>query len=139
MEKNLGQHTVGIEPPALVRFIARGEIAPEEMEAFSMFVAENTRGQPFVLTLTDLTELGAISAATRKTVMRSGKLPYRGMAYYGGNFQAKVLTKLALRALQLVTRGTDNPIRFFDSESEARAWIVERTRTLATGQSAHAG
>jgi len=140
VEKNLGRHTVGFEPPALLRFVARGEILPEEIEKFAAFAEEQTRGQPFVLTLTDLTELGAISVATRKTAMRAtANIPYRGMAYFGGSFQARLLTKLALRALQLVLRGTDNPMRFFDAEDDARVWLAERARTLSARPNGRSG
>ncbi|UQA56900.1 STAS/SEC14 domain-containing protein [Polyangium aurulentum] len=131
IEKKSGRHTVRFEPPSLVCFILRGDVSTRDVEVFYAFTEEHARGRSALFALNDLTELGdVLGAARRLGLSGTAKIPFRGLAYFGGSFRANVLTRLTLRALRLITSVTDNPIGFFDTEAEARAWLAERAREV---------
>lgn len=131
MQLQVGRHTISFEPPWLVNYVVRGALSADEMLRFAAFVDEHASGCSFVLALADLRELGAVPVETRRTAAYSiPRFPYRGMAFHGGSFQARIITKLVLGAARLLARDDQNPVRFFDTEGEARAWLAERAREL---------
>ncbi len=131
-ERQVGRHSIGFEPPALLRFVIHGDVLPEDGEAFTEFAREHTSGRPFVLLMADLSQLGGIPVHTRKNARRQAEgIPYRGMAFHGASLSARVFAKLVLGAMRLISGETDNPVRFFDTEAEARAWLTERARALS--------
>ena len=68
----------------------------------------------------------------RVLAVRTGPVPYRGIAIFGGSFQVRLLSKLLVGAVNLFSRPRrDNPVHFCDTEVEARAWIEQRRRVLA--------
>jgi hypothetical protein len=127
-----GRHTLTLEPPTLLHWIPRGDVSALEIERFAAFVREHTRGLPFVFIMNAVADLGLVPAGTRKIIQREvPRLPIRGLAYYGGGFQKRILLKLILAPLRILSPDTRIPVRFFDTEAEARAWLAERGRELA--------
>jgi hypothetical protein len=59
----------------------------------------------------------------------SRSILYRGIAFCGGRGPQRVVMNFIVRAINLFT-GRDNPVRFFETEQEARAWLVERRRAI---------
>ena len=60
------------------------------------------------------------------------EIPLRGMAVIKAPLKAKVVTKLVITAINLFRRDSNlNPIAFFDTEDEARQWIVSRRLMFA--------
>jgi hypothetical protein len=51
------------------------------------------------------------------------------MAFLGGRGPERLLMSFVVRAINLFTR-RDNPLRFFEAEQEARAWLDERRRAI---------
>jgi hypothetical protein len=132
IEQHFGQHTVRFEQPALFFFRAQGDFSPSEMKGVAAFIHEHAVGLPHLFVLCDARGLGDISAESRKAAISVSKgLPYRGIATFGASFHARMVAKLLVGAAQLLFGSSDNPVRFFDTEAEARAWLRERTRQLA--------
>lgn len=118
-------------------YVVRGSLSADELIAITAFRDEHAPGSPFLLVLGDLRELGAIPVESRKVAAhRLGQFPYGGIALFGASFQARVLAKLVLGAARLLGRDDRNPVRFFDTEAEARAWLAERARELASASGA---
>jgi len=131
MQRSIGQHTISYEPPWIIHFCPRGSILAEDMLAFGAFVEEMGSGQPFVLGLGEIDALEAIPAGARKIAAQVvGRFPWRGMALFGGSFQARIFVKLVLGSLSLLGPQSDNPIRFFEREDKARAWLTQRGHEL---------
>ncbi len=68
--------------------------------------------------------------ARRVAADLSRLIPYRGMVFHGGRRHQRVVLGLVANAITLFTK-RDNPIRFFEAEQEARAWLHERRRSLS--------
>ncbi len=129
-----GGSFVRFEPPDLCIGTFVGDITPEDMAAMFDDLRRFSRGRPHVLTLADLTRCGTLSAAARKAAADAGKgLPVRGAAVVGASFQMRMFATLMTRALNLFNGASDtyNPLRFFDTEAEARAWLAERRRSVS--------
>jgi hypothetical protein len=57
-------------------------------------------------------------------------MPVRANALVGASFQLRVLGTMASRAAALLNPANAIPLRFFDTEAEARAWFAEVRREL---------
>lgn len=109
----------------------RGAVSAEDLKGITAARAELLSDAPFVLALVDARELGAIPVETRKLAARTIPLvTYRGIALFGASFQTRILAKLVLGAARLLGREERNPVQFFDTEAEARAWLTERAAEL---------
>jgi hypothetical protein len=53
-----------------------------------------------------------------------------GTAFIGASKRSQVFHALVAAALDPSRREADVPLRFFDTEAEARSWITERRRAL---------
>ena len=132
IERQIGRHSITFEPPGILRFVLVDDVSAQEAEAMAAFAREHLAGRPFILALLDVGDLGAIPAETRKAAARlSAEFPYRGIAFCHASFRARVVTKLLGGALRLFAPRLDNPLRYFDTEAEARIWLAERVRELS--------
>lgn len=133
MPREIGRHSIFFEPPWLLYYILRGNLSADELVGFIAVRDEVASGSPFLLALADLRELGTIPVEARKVAAhRLKRSPYRGTAIFGASLQARTLAKLVLGAARLLGREDRNPVRFFDTEAEARAWLAERAREVVT-------
>jgi hypothetical protein len=89
------------------------------------------QGKELLFFLIDAEELDNIAPEGRKAVAETLKeIPLRGMAVIKAPLKAKVVTKLVITAINLFRKDSKlNPIAFFDTEEEGRAWIASR-RTM---------
>lgn len=133
---SLGQHDVRFEEPDLLWVAVYGDLSAEETRRLAEYTLEVTEHREHLLVLADLSGLGEIpSEARREMAARTSEVPYRGMAFFGGSFQARLIAKLVVGAMNVFSsRSRDNPICFFEGEAEARAWIEERRGSLRGGQ-----
>jgi hypothetical protein len=133
-QQQIGQHTVGFEAP-LFTIRAGGDLTPADVRGIARFMNERAAGLPYVMMLGDVRRLGAIPPETRKETLKvGGKLSYGGIATFGATFQVRILTKLILGAAKLLIGRGSVPIRYFDTEAEARAWLLEGMREIAEAQ-----
>jgi hypothetical protein len=79
----------------------------------------------------DLSRVKSFSADAR-TISKEGAdgVRSRGTAMFGASPTLRILSSLVIRAHDLFYKKADHPVRFFDTEAEARAWLVERRRAL---------
>ncbi|AKT37957.1 STAS/SEC14 domain-containing protein [Chondromyces crocatus] len=134
-DPSYGRHTLTFHEPGVVDMVVRGDLSGDEMRQFLETVARFSRGRPHLLGIADLGEGGSVSIEARKIAADfTPRIPFRVLAYYRASFQMRLTTKLTLVASQLMSLGGGAPtgceIRFFTTESEARAWIDERLRVL---------
>jgi len=102
----------------------------EEIQEIVAFMKEAIAGSPYLLLLGDLSAFQGIAPGMRRVAMElSRSLPYRGVALIGGSFHGKLIAKMLVNALNLFTQ-RDIPVRFFATEVEAYAWLLERRRVL---------
>jgi hypothetical protein len=130
----VGAHTISFEAPVLLRIVVRGDVSSEDLRRLIAFTTAETRGCRAVLVMADLRAMGSLSAETRKVAAeRVDEIPYRGMAFHGASFQARIFAKLALSVMWLAGPGRNCPAVFVDTEEEARAWIARRMGELEGG------
>ena len=132
IERHIDRHSIRFEPPETLHFVLMGDVSAQDAEAMAVFAREHIGGRPFILAFLDVGDLRAIPAETRKVAARlSAEFPYRGIAFYHASFRARVVTTLLGGALRLFSPHLDNPLRYFDTEAEARLWLAERARELS--------
>lgn len=119
------------EPPDLViaRYVGRvdGPHVRAAVKETRPFIAQCS----YFFVLFDITRLESATADARRASAENEQgVKLRGMAIVGASFHFRVLGALVARAVGIVQRHFDNPLRFFDTEEEARAWFDERRREI---------
>ena len=95
--------------------------------------AKATEHWPFAVTIVDLSEQKeSLSSEGRKMVADAppSKVPSRGTALFGASFAMRTLATLLINVMN-ITQKNNNPSKFFTTESEARAWALERAQQSA--------
>ena len=130
------------EPPdtVLTRYI--GDIDSKQVLAAN-WEAERIHEQittPYHFLILDASKLTSFSTEARRTAADSGGrlgAAMRAIAIVGASFHYRALGTLVSKAAALLYRQRDNPVRFFNTEDEARVWIDERRRTVGSRSSIH--
>jgi hypothetical protein len=130
-ERKVGAHTLRFEPPDILFLRPSGAMsgieASEILDAFTQFAER----RPCAFGLMDVSELGSITAETRRIVIKWKRPRSSDMAVYGASFRHRVTLQLLSKAAQLL--GHDRPpTNFLETEREARAYLEERRRALAS-------
>jgi hypothetical protein len=103
-----------------------GEIAAEQMQRI---VAEQQRvasGRRYVFYLADVARVDKFSASARTFSKTEVVAPAFGTAVFGASWHFQAVANMLVRAINLLQKINDNPVRFFKTEAEARAWLSER-------------
>jgi hypothetical protein len=126
------QCSVHFEPPDTTVIVVAGSITPEIIHQISVVVGAQARGKPYVLRLLDMSRVEGISAELRSASEQTGVIDAgRGMALFCGSIPLRIIAGSILRLKRLLTgRLTLDPIRTFDTEAEARAWLARRRREV---------
>ena len=123
----VGEHLFRWEPPDIGYICYRGDLDGPAMVALREQSRQFTVGQPRVFMLVQMAYLGKVSMEARKQSAQGGKdVNMRGIAVVGASAPLRLISSLVSRAFDLLNGNTDNPTRFFETESEARAWIAAR-------------
>lgn len=121
----VGTHLITIEDAGIFHARWRGiyELS-DVIEIIRLGVEAQERfGNIFVIM--DLSEAVDATHEARRHMMRySDQKPFLGTAYVGGPFKIRVMANLVSRAWNLV-REVKHPVKNFETEAEARAWIAE--------------
>lgn len=144
-EPNVGKQTTYFEPPDIIFLKLRGHCTTEEGNEVNRRHLEWALDLPNVYFLIDLAELQRIDADVRKLATETlARLPMRGMIGFSAPLKAKVIATLIFTAINLFAKKADKiPLKFVDTEEEARAWIEQRRQELlqqakpALGGAAH--
>jgi hypothetical protein len=108
-----------------------GVIDGDEMRRISQAHRGFTVGRHYVLGLVDVSQVRAFTAEARTASRAGGKdVQVRGTAIYGASRHIQIVATILLRGLDLLHKRTDRPVRFFNTETEARAWLSERRRVI---------
>ena len=124
----IGRHVTGFEAPDILFMKLVGDVSGDEVKAINEAHLGYGQNADQLFYLIDLSELDNLGPQVRKEASEVVKLlPLRGTAIYGAPLKAKVLAKLMLTAASMFRGGKNfNPVEFYDSESDARAWIEKR-------------
>ncbi|WP_437999299.1 STAS/SEC14 domain-containing protein [Sorangium sp. So ce185] len=118
------------EPDGILHVTIDGEFREERLRAiFGVFrrVAESGRE---VLVLADMRQAGLLTAPARKATteeVRSTRVD--AVAILGASFSLRVVLGLLAKGVQMLT-GRPYPQQFFDTEGEARAWLLAQRDAL---------
>lgn len=131
-DPKIGRHMTSFEEPDLILMKLAGAISTEEGREITGRHVLWGRDRKLVFFLIDATELERIPPDVRRMATDSLKeMPVRGMAVYGAPLKARVLIKLVLTALNLISSEADkNPTVFFEDEAQARTWLANRRREM---------
>jgi hypothetical protein len=127
-----GQTSLRFEPPDLFFLVTVGEMTPAAISALYDEIDRLAAGKDHLFSILDVRRSAVASPEARRIMLARGqKLPFRGTALIGAKGPVQAIASLLFRAISLLKpAGKDDPVRFFDTEGEARAWIAERRRAV---------
>jgi len=123
-----GKHITYFEDPDIIYMKFVGSVSDAEglelLRRQKMFA----EGRSMLFFLIDAADLAGISPVARKAVAETLKdIPLHGMAIYGAGLKSQVQIKLLVTAVNLRRMDlSTNPVDFFHTEEEARAWLASR-------------
>jgi hypothetical protein len=128
-----GKHITCFEEPDVIYMKFGGTATTDDSLELLRRQIEMSQGRPLVFFLIDAENLDNIAPEGRRAVAETLKeIPLRGMAVVNAPLKAKVVTKLVITAINLFRRDRNlNPVAFFESEEEGRAWIDSRRQLFA--------
>jgi hypothetical protein len=131
-EHKIGRHLVRFEDD-IVFTRQSGEMSMEELrqiiEIYTGFISR----VPRCFALYDVTDGVPLGPAQRKLIKEwSQQHPFAGAAFFGASMIVRAITTLVMNATEMFRRGKSQPSLFCKTEQEARQWIDELRRTLAS-------
>lgn len=127
----VGAHLFRWEPPDIGYIRYQGDLDAPAMIALRDRGRQFTVGQPQVFMVVEMAYLGKVSLEARRQSAQGGKdVNMRGIAVVSASAPLRLISSLVSRAFDLLNGNVDNPTRFFETESEARAWIAARRTAL---------
>jgi hypothetical protein len=129
-----GKHITYFEEPDIIYMKFKGEASDSEGMELLRRQKIFAQGRDLLFFLIDAENLGGITPAARKAVAETLKdIPLYGMAIYAAPLTARVLIKLLITAVNLFRKdAATNPVEFFPTEEDARAWIASRRLKYAS-------
>jgi hypothetical protein len=124
---------ITIEPPDVLFVAYVGDLDGPDILASEPEGVRLSEKLPYHLLLIDVSQLKSFSADARRVAAHSGgktKSVLRGMAIFGASFHYRAIGTLIAKAAAILYRHENNPLRFFNTEAEARVWIAERQQVL---------
>lgn len=122
------ESSVEFEPPDTVLVIAGGHVTPEDVQAVTDAIVRIATGKPYILQLVDIRRLESMPPEARAIAEKAGnRYESRGIACFGGKLLIRTVVGFAARTFVMLSgRASQTPIRFFNTEAQARAWLAER-------------
>lgn len=123
-----GKHVTYFEEPDIIFMKLSGDVSDAEGLELLRRQRAFAEGRKMLFFLMDGKEMAGISPGARKAVAETLKeIPLFGMANFESPMKARVMAKLVITAINLFRKdASTNPVEFFPSEAEARAWIASR-------------
>jgi len=124
---------VRFELPDLLHVTYIGHLDGPQILAAAQEARELIADRSSILMLINVAQVSSFSAAARRAAAdtKEGER-VRGLAIVGASFHQKVIGSLVVRAAQLIRRNVEYPVRFCETENEARVWFDARRRECAT-------
>jgi hypothetical protein len=128
-----GKHVTYFEEPDIIYMRFGGAVTTEDALELLRRQMAMSEGRKILFFLIDAEPLENIAPEGRRAVAETLKeIPLRGMAVIKAPLKAKVVTKLVITAINLFRRDSNlNPVAFFDTEEEGRAWIASRRQMFS--------
>lgn len=128
-----GKHITCLEDPDIIYMKFGGTVTTEDAQELLRRQIAMAQGKKLLFFLIDAEDLENIAPEGRRAVAETLKeIPLRGMAVIKAPLKAKVVTKLVITAINLFRRDSNlNPVAFFDTEEEGRAWIAMRRKMFS--------
>lgn len=126
---SIGPHRFRFEPPDVIHvWLDDSDVKPEEYDAFYATATRLVPDRP-VYVLRDGRQGGDISAKSRARIIEiSNPQRLAAVVSYGASFRRRIIVSMLMRALRTFKNAAPDAA-FFDTESEARAFIaMHRTR-----------
>jgi hypothetical protein len=121
-----GPSFVRFEPPDISFWAFIGDIAEPEMRRLLQEQIAYLAGAKYTLMLVDMSRTGSVAPGARKAGAENPPVPVFGTAIFGASFAIRAIATLVTTAGTLFTKATESPVRFFEKEDAARAWLAER-------------
>lgn len=119
---------LGIDSNGIVVLRFTVDIDEERMREAIAFVRRGAEATGRVLILCDYQGARSIEPAARAMVLEGLRgVRLEAVAFVGVSFHLRVLATLMTKVFQIVTKQS-YPVRFFDTETEARAWLLDQRR-----------
>jgi len=122
------------EPDGLLVIATDGDVLEDNARALVDAFQRLTDSGREVLVLADARRCGAVAPAARKVYLdglRSARLD--GIAVFGAGFHIRVMATLIVKSINLLTKRFPLLV-FFETEAEARAWLLEQRGALRAGR-----
>jgi hypothetical protein len=132
-ERKVGAHALWFEPPDLLGMRPSGPMSSDEAAELLEELTELARLVPHALGLMDISGLGQLSSEARLVALKWTRPPNTETAVYGASFRHRVMLELLSKAARLFARDF-SAMNFFETEREARAFLEERRRALASAR-----
>lgn len=129
-----GKHTTYFQQPDIIFMRFGGAVTTDDALELLRRQVGMSEGRNLLFFMIDAEKLDNIAPEGRKAVAETLKeIPLRGMAVIKAPLKARVVTKLVITAINLFRKDSKlNPIAFFDTEEEGRAWIASRRKMFAS-------
>ncbi|WP_437318071.1 STAS/SEC14 domain-containing protein [Sorangium sp. So ce385] len=118
------------EPDGILRVALRGDLTDDRARAVIGVLRRAAESGRDVLVLADVRHTGSIPASARKVSseeMRTARVD--AVAIVGASFSQRVVVTLLAKGVHILT-GQLYPQQFFDTEGEARAWLLAQRGAL---------
>jgi hypothetical protein len=127
-------HALTEEPDLLIGYL-RGHVTADVMRRLYDIQLRFSQGKPHLFLILDVRHLAQLTAEARRVVIdgpaSKGELvPVLGCAFIGASFNTRVLGTMVFRAARLLRGANAFPVRFCDTETEARAFLDDLRRDL---------
>ncbi|WP_044966417.1 MULTISPECIES: STAS/SEC14 domain-containing protein [Sorangium] len=107
-----------------------GDISDDTARAIAAACRRLSESGRAVLVLSDARRTGTISASARKVMAEELRgVRFDAIAVFGASFAVRVVSTLAAKSVQILTRQS-YPVEFFETEGEARAWLLSQRDAL---------
>ena len=132
-----GESFATTEDPDLIIWHFIGQVSADDVRRIYAIQQRFCEGKSHAFVLVHVGRAGHITPEARRIAAEGPKrgaatMPIRGNAVVGASYQIRILGAMVSRAAALLTPANAVPLRFVDTESEARAWFDELRRKLGT-------
>jgi hypothetical protein len=123
----IGKHSVRFEPPDILFSRPDGDMSVAELKALIAFAESLPRPEKGFFGLLDVSKGGRQDpAAMSLPEAREHTRHQRAIVYFNTKFYHRTLIGMFQRVAKILNLGPrDLPVKVFDTEAEARAWIEE--------------
>ncbi len=133
----IGAHITWIEHSLIDRAAGAGlsgGVSVEDAEAINVRHFALIEDRAHIFMLVDMAGLRTDTPAGRKLTSEAlTRMPLHGLAISHAHLEARVMAKMVITGSELFKTEDSGkfPVKFFDDEPAARAWIAERRQALA--------